>query len=41
LLAGYGAFPRIAKNQPGIGDKYKEFELGTFFQGCLLNFDDN
>lgn len=41
LLSGYGAFPRIAPNQPGIGDKYKEFDLESMFRGCLLNFDAN
>ena len=41
LLAGYGAFPNKAAKQPGIGDKYKEFALQAFFEGCLLNFEDN
>ncbi|TPV62152.1 tryptophan 7-halogenase [Aestuariibacter sp. GS-14] len=38
LLAGYGAFPRLAANQPNTGDLYKEHNLETFFSGCLLNF---
>lgn len=41
LLAGYGAFPRLAADQPGIGDKYKEYNLAAMFKGCLLNFADN
>lgn len=40
LLAGYGAFPALAANQPGVGDKYREFALAKMFKGCLLNFDD-
>lgn len=40
LLAGYGAFPTLAANQPGIGCKFKEFELEQLFKGCLLNFSD-
>ena len=38
LLAGYGAFPALASNQPGKGDLYKEQQLAQFFRGCLLNF---
>lgn len=38
LLAGYGAFPRLAANQPNQGDLYKDNNLEQFFSGCLLNF---
>jgi hypothetical protein len=38
LLAGYGAFPPIAKNQPDKGDLYKENNIERFLQGCALNF---
>jgi len=38
LLAGYGAFPNLAKNQPGRGDLYYEKELPQLFSGCILNF---
>lgn len=40
LLAGYGAFPKLADNQPGLGCKFKEFELENLFKGCALNFDN-
>lgn len=38
LLAGYGAFPPLASEQPGIGDKYLEFNLEKMFTGSALNF---
>ena len=38
LLAGYGCFPPLAKNQPGLGDLFVEKDLDAFFRGCLLNF---
>ena len=38
LLAGYGAFPPIAPNQPGTGDLYVEGGIGRFLEGCALNF---
>ena len=38
LLAGYGAFPRLAAQQPNQGDLYKDNNLAQFFSGCLLNF---
>jgi hypothetical protein len=38
LLAGYGTFPRLAHNQPGGGDRYKEQEVERFLAGCALNF---
>ena len=41
LLAGYGAFPQLAKNQPGRGDLYKEKEIQEFLQGCALNYNDH
>jgi flavin-dependent dehydrogenase len=39
LLAGYGAFPRLADKQPGTGDLYKEQNIQHFLQGCALNFN--
>lgn len=38
LLAGYGAFPRLAPNQPGQGDLYIEQNVSQFINGCALNF---
>ena len=38
LLAGYGAFPPIAPQQPGTGDLYLEEGLQGFLDGCALNF---
>lgn len=40
LLAGYGAFPPLAPNQPGQGkgDLYRECEVANFVEGCALNF---
>lgn len=38
LLAGYGAFPPLALNQPGVGDLYNEQSIGAFLHGCALNF---
>ncbi|BFT30254.1 tryptophan 7-halogenase [Alteromonas sp. D210916BOD_24] len=38
LLAGYGAFPPLAANQPGKGDLYVEQNVEQFVQGCALNF---
>lgn len=38
LLAGYGAFPPLAPNQPGQGDLYKEQNIQQFVHGCSLNF---
>lgn len=38
LLAGYGAFPPLADNQPGQGDLYLEQNVQHFLQGCALNF---
>lgn len=38
LLAGYGAFPPLAANQPGKGDLYTEQEVAKFLSGCALNF---
>ena len=39
LLAGYGAFPPLADNQPGRGDLYTEKDVAGFLQRCTLNFD--
>ncbi len=38
LLAGYGAFPPIAPNQPGQGDHYEEKGVERFLARCALNF---
>lgn len=38
LLAGYGAFPELASNQPGIGDLFKDNGIGNLFSSCILNF---
>jgi len=38
LLAGYGAFPPLEKNQPGKGDLYVEQDIENFVHGCSLNF---
>ncbi|WP_441004122.1 tryptophan halogenase family protein [Pseudocolwellia agarivorans] len=38
LLAGYGVFPPLAKNQPNKGDLYKEKKVQQFLHGCALNF---
>jgi hypothetical protein len=38
LLAGYGAFPALASDQPGKGDLYKEQNIERFLQRCSLNF---
>lgn len=39
LLAGYGAFPPLAPNQPGKGCLYQEQNVQKFIQGCSLNFN--
>lgn len=39
LLAGYGAFPPLAANQPGRGDLYREKNVPGFLERCALNFD--
>uniref|UniRef100_UPI0030F3B466 tryptophan halogenase family protein n=1 Tax=Paraglaciecola sp. TaxID=1920173 RepID=UPI0030F3B466 len=41
LLAGYGAFPPLAPNQPGQGDLYKEQKIQSFLAGCTLNFSSH
>lgn len=41
LLAGYGAFPPLAKNQPGKGDLYKDQHINKFLEGCSLNFSSH
>jgi hypothetical protein len=41
LLAGYGAFPPLAANQPGTGDLYKDQAIASFMQGCALNFSSH
>ncbi|MDX1499286.1 MAG: tryptophan halogenase family protein [Woeseiaceae bacterium] len=38
LLAGYGAFPSLAKEQPGRGDLYEQQEIESFLARCALNF---
>jgi hypothetical protein len=41
LLAGYGAFPPLAADQPGRGDAYKDQNVAQFLSGCSLNFDSH
>jgi 2-polyprenyl-6-methoxyphenol hydroxylase-like FAD-dependent oxidoreductase len=41
LLAGYGAFPPLAANQPGTGDLYKDKNINIFLNGCSLNFNSH
>lgn len=41
LLAGYGAFPPLDKNQPGKGDLYIEQKVEEFLAGCSLNFREH
>ncbi len=38
LLAGYGAFPALAKDQPGTGDRYLQENVQRFLSRCALNF---
>ena len=38
LLAGYGAFPPLAEQQPGKGDLYVEQNIADFLAGCALNY---
>ncbi len=38
LLAGYGAFPGLAPEQPNKGDLYLEQNVESFINGCSLNF---
>ncbi|MEM0912081.1 MAG: tryptophan halogenase family protein [Pseudomonadota bacterium] len=41
LLAGYGAYPPIASNQPGKGDQYFEQDVASFIARCALNFNSH
>ena len=41
LLAGYGAFPPLAADQPGHGDLYDEHGIADFLRRCSLNFDSH
>jgi hypothetical protein len=41
LLAGYGAFPPIAPNQPGTGDLHKEGRIEYFLNACASNFSSH
>lgn len=41
LLAGYGAFPPLASNQPDQGDLYKNNDIAQFLKGCALNFQSH
>jgi hypothetical protein len=41
LLSGYGAFPPLAKDQPGKGDLYEERQVRQFLSGCALNFSSH
>ena len=41
LLSGYGAYPRLADDQPGRGDLYEEQGVRKFLTRCALNFDSH
>ncbi|RYE69129.1 MAG: tryptophan 7-halogenase, partial [Oxalobacteraceae bacterium] len=41
LLAGYGAFPPIAPNQPGTGDLHAEGRIDHFLNACASNFSSH
>lgn len=41
LLSGYGAYPKLAPNQPGRGDLYQEQKVAEFIKGCALNFQSH
>ncbi len=41
LLAGYGAYPPIAPNQPGKGDHFIEQNVASFVERCALNFNSH
>ena len=41
LLAGYGAFPPLAADQPGRGDRYEELQVARFLERCSLNFESH
>ncbi|MCB1644479.1 MAG: tryptophan 7-halogenase [Pseudomonadales bacterium] len=41
LLAGYGAFPPLAEQQPGQGDLYQEHQIAEFMSRCGVNFQSN
>jgi len=41
LLAGYGAFPPIAPNQPGTGDLHTEGRIDHFLHACASNFSSH
>lgn len=38
LVAGYGAFPPFAVEQPTNADFYRDREVEKFVTGCALNF---
>ncbi len=38
LFAGYGAFPKLAPNQPNKGDLFKDQQIDSFLRKCALNF---
>lgn len=38
MLAGYGVFPPLAKNQPGKGDLYLEQNINDFLTRCAGNY---
>ncbi len=41
LLSGYGAYPPLASNQPGLGDLYKDNDIHKLLTGCALNFSSH
>ncbi|MEO0576665.1 MAG: tryptophan halogenase family protein [Pseudomonadota bacterium] len=41
LFAGYGAFPPLASDQPGIGDHYLDQDVARFLNRCSMNFSSH
>lgn len=41
LLAGYGAFPPIAREERDDVDFYRDHDVQTFLSGCAMNFADH
>ena len=41
LLAGYGAFPPLAAEQPAHRDLYTDQEVARFLERCSLNFESH
>lgn len=41
LLSGYGAYPPLADDQPGRGDRFVEQGIAEFLRRCSLNFSSH